>query len=351
MKTSMLFLFATIGSFLFNGCAKDEAFKKDIFILELGQAKGSGSTLSAPSGLFGVAVTSTSIWLSWKDNTSNESGFIVERKSNKNNYVSIGTLPANSTSYQDNSVASGVTYSYRVKAYTGNSSAYSNIITASTTTNITTGLVAYYSFNGNANDMSGNTNNGTVNTGVVLASDRFNNSNSAYNFQGGTITIPHQTYLAIPQSGQFSVSLWLNKTGTQNPAHIIGKRGSGAYVFNWQLAQHLNPGGGLAGGLSFTGVINSTYTGIGYEGVTNPVLQLNQWEHIVGTYNNGKWILYKNGVSITQITVSTYAPDTGTPPVEIGNCGGWGAYFGLIDDIRIYNRELSQNDVNYLFMN
>ena len=47
----------------------------------------------------------------------------------------------------------------------------------------TEGLVAYYPFNGNANDQSGNGNNGTV-TGATLTNDRFGNSNSAYQFDG-----------------------------------------------------------------------------------------------------------------------------------------------------------------------
>jgi len=49
--------------------------------------------------------------------------------------------------------------------------------------NLQDGLVAFYPFNGNANDESGNLNNGTVN-GATLTTDRFGNGNSAYNFNG-----------------------------------------------------------------------------------------------------------------------------------------------------------------------
>ncbi|TAF12105.1 MAG: hypothetical protein EAZ75_03925, partial [Flavobacteriia bacterium] len=53
------------------------------------------------------------------------------------------------------------------------------------------GLVAYWPFSGNANDQSGNGNNGTVN-GATLTTDRFGNSNSAYNFaENQQITIPN----------------------------------------------------------------------------------------------------------------------------------------------------------------
>ena len=45
------------------------------------------------------------------------------------------------------------------------------------------GLLAYYPFNGNANDESGNGNNGTVN-GAALAADRFGEAGKAYSFDG-----------------------------------------------------------------------------------------------------------------------------------------------------------------------
>ena len=68
------------------------------------------------------------------------------------------------------------------------------------------GLVAYYPFNGNANDESGNENDGTVN-GATLTLDRFGAPNSAYDFDGtGFIDCPDGTYF----SGDFTVSGWVN---------------------------------------------------------------------------------------------------------------------------------------------
>ena len=49
--------------------------------------------------------------------------------------------------------------------------------------NLDSGLVAHYPFNGNANDESGNGNDGTVN-GATLTTDRFGNANKAYSFDG-----------------------------------------------------------------------------------------------------------------------------------------------------------------------
>lgn len=215
--------------------------------------------------------------------------------------------------------------------------------------NLNSGLVAYYPFNGNALDSTTNSNNGVVGSSVSLSSDRFGKNNSAYNFSGGTIVVPHKTYLAIQPNGQFSISLWVNKTGNQNPVHVVGKRSSGAQSFNWQIGQHTTPAGLPGGGLQFSGVSGSTEIGIGYDGLNNTVIQMNKWEHIVGTYNNGKWSLYKNGNLIAQKTFTIFTADDGTPALQIGNSGGWGAFFGLIDDIRIYNRELNLSEVTNLY--
>ena len=58
----------------------------------------------------------------------------------------------------------------------------------------TDGLVAYYPFNGNANDESGNGNNGTID-GASLTVDRFSNTNSAFKFDGIDNSITTNTIL------------------------------------------------------------------------------------------------------------------------------------------------------------
>ena len=69
------------------------------------------------------------------------------------------------------------------------------------------GLVGYWPFNGNANDESGNGNNGTVN-GATLSQDRFGNSNSSYYLNGQTdyLSVPVTSNLLTPS--KISISLW-----------------------------------------------------------------------------------------------------------------------------------------------
>ena len=74
---------------------------------------------------------------------------------------------------------------------------------------LTTGLVAYYPFNGNADDATSNHNNGAV-YGATLTQDRFGNPNSAYYFNGtdNYIQVPFQTYLDRDQTQGYTVAFW-----------------------------------------------------------------------------------------------------------------------------------------------
>lgn len=69
------------------------------------------------------------------------------------------------------------------------------------------GLVAYYPFNGNANDESGNGKHALLISGANLTQDRFGNANSAYYFDGSNdfIQIPHPGYLVYG-----SINMWVN---------------------------------------------------------------------------------------------------------------------------------------------
>ena len=76
----------------------------------------------------------------------------------------------------------------------------------------TQGLVAYYPFNGNANDQSANGNNGTVN-GATLAMNRFGVPNQAYYFNGNAgITIPDSPSLEVNGSA-VTLAAWVNPMG------------------------------------------------------------------------------------------------------------------------------------------
>jgi len=96
------------------------------------------SSLGAPSDLSAQAASETEIQLTWSDNASNETGFMLERKTDVINYAEISTLAANTNNYLDTGLDSLTTYTYRVRAVDDSSTSdYSN--EASATTQNTTG--------------------------------------------------------------------------------------------------------------------------------------------------------------------------------------------------------------------
>lgn len=92
---------------------------------------------NAPSELSAEAISSTEVKLTWKDNSNNEDGFKIERKTEDGIYTVIATLPKNTTEYIDTEVEPGITYYYRVFAFNsaGNSD-YSNEVKVTTPLNI-----------------------------------------------------------------------------------------------------------------------------------------------------------------------------------------------------------------------
>jgi PKD repeat protein len=88
---------------------------------------------AAPTALSAVAVSSSQINLTWADNSSNESGFRVERSTDGINFTEIATVGVGVTSFSNTGLASSTAYSYRVRAYneSGNST-FAGPVSAST---------------------------------------------------------------------------------------------------------------------------------------------------------------------------------------------------------------------------
>ena len=87
----------------------------------------------APSELTASAISSSRIDLTWQDNSDNESGFRIERRTATGSYAQIATVGAGVTSYSSTSLSAGTMYYYRVRAYSAaGNSAYSNEASATT---------------------------------------------------------------------------------------------------------------------------------------------------------------------------------------------------------------------------
>ncbi len=98
---------------------------------------GTASAPAAPSNLTASAVSANQINLTWKSNSTNQTGFKIERSTDGVNYTVITTAAATATSYSDTTLSGGLTYFYRVRATnSGGDSTASNVASATTLSGI-----------------------------------------------------------------------------------------------------------------------------------------------------------------------------------------------------------------------
>lgn len=210
---------------------------------------------------------------------------------------------------------------------------------------IDSGLVVYYPFNGNANDGSGNGNNGTVN-GAILSIDRFGNLNTAYNFNGINNYIVKETpSFSFNYNSSFSVSAWVKLEILNGQRNFVWYGTVDAGNFVWTLDVY-------DGNLRFgaTRQQSDWY----FAQVPTTSLDTNVWYNFVGVYNNRDILLYMNGIQIASNYFGYTNTIQSTLPLSIGaaslSTSSYLNFFkGQLDDIRVYNRALNQTDINQLY--
>jgi hypothetical protein len=223
----------------------------------------------------------------------------------------------------------------------------------------TNGLVGWWPFNGNANDQSGNGNNGIV-TGANLTSDRNNLTNNSYSFScshwswgsgGDEIYIPYNSSFNstnITVSAWFYVSSW----GCSGQALEIANRFQ--YGYN-------NPNGQawlLEVGQSHTvramvlqAASNNNQTRLES---FSPQVNIGTWNNSTLTLNGAYLKQYLNGILVDSIPANGFTLNTlGNSGISIGMSdqanGHWNPFDGKVDDIGIWNRALSQQEITALY--
>jgi len=204
----------------------------------------------------------------------------------------------------------------------------------------TSGLVGWWPFNGNAMDESINTNDGIIN-GATLTTDRFGTPNSAYYFSSaGCATRIDATINTTSITTGLTISVWVLKTGAGCIAprflefYVLGD-GPGSAQWGWD-----NTGFGNIGSITSTSAIIATAW-------TKPLN--NVWTNLVYTNNGSFGKFYQDGVLFNTI------PSTGNPILS-GNAAfgrmnspAYDAFNGKLDDIAIWNRALSNCEVQQLY--
>ena len=229
------------------------------------------------------------------------------------------------------------------------------------------GLVAYYPFNGNANDESGNGNHGTVN-GAILTSDRNGDDNTAYDFQvldwdsgnngGDYIYIPHSSEFNFES---FTLSAWVYRksVGASNsPQHLTimrkfeeGYNNPNGESWNFDIAHGTDNGGSILIGRV---IEQSPSPATKFECASTNTIIEKEWTNVIMTYSDKTIKTFINGVESCSSTNNNITLNTlGTSGISIGMSvqanGNWGPFDGSIDDVGIWNRALTDQEIQNLY--
>jgi hypothetical protein len=211
--------------------------------------------------------------------------------------------------------------------------------------NLQSGLVGDWPMNGNAKDYTPYNDNGTV-TGATLTSDRKSRASSAYSFNGTSNYISNADASQLDITGAMSISAWVY-TATPNTGTVQGivcKDISGS-IGNCPYELTLTNTG-----VPYFSITNSSNTtgSISFNGYQ---MSANTWHHLVGTYDGTNMYIYEDGVrSIGGSTLSgPLAVTTGNLNIGLQKLVTNRYFGGSIDDVRIYQRALSQAEVTLLY--
>ena len=201
----------------------------------------------------------------------------------------------------------------------------------------TTGLVAAYGFEETsgtrATDSSGKGNNGTLSNATRTTQGKFGR---ALSFNGSNSLVTVADNASLDLTSGMTLSAWVYPTSqTANRTTVIMKERSG----------------GLAWSLSASSNVKrpNTTTRIGNKDVNvtgGSQLPINTWTHLAATFDGRTQILYVNGVRVAaRAPIGTL--NVSANPLRIGgNTVLANQYFkGLIDEVRVYNRALTQKEI------
>jgi len=199
----------------------------------------------------------------------------------------------------------------------------------------TSGLVGWWPFNGNATDESPNNNDGSVN-GATLTNDRNGNNNAAYSFNGSNNYISMLSMNSIPLGNNSrTISVWMNPSSLSN---------------QWTLTA-IGYGSPSTNNAFMFGLGNNIISAQGWAVDYSAPLTYNigQWLHAVCTYDGLNVKIYVDGVLIGTGTISTWNTlgtefYFGTRPSQ-----GNSFFHGNLDDIGIWNRVLTQQEITNLY--
>jgi len=215
------------------------------------------------------------------------------------------------------------------------------------------GLVGYWSFDGTGSiannqtaglrDGSGRENHGTASnanaTGMAFVPGRVNN---AVTFDGvdDHVEVPNSASLNITSA--ITIEAWVRTTiASTNFRPAIVSKGEGAYLFTIGEYVIAEP--------KATGFLRIAGTWHFLRGNTS--INDGSWHHVVMTYDGQRLMIYRNGISDAPPLSVAGNISVDTRALQIGSYATAGARFfnGLIDEVRIHNRALTEAEIRATF--
>ena len=198
----------------------------------------------------------------------------------------------------------------------------------------TSGLIAQYPLTGNAQEVTGNATDGTVN-GATLTADRAGRANKAYNFDGTNDSISlgdNDIYENFTVSGWFNLS---NGTTGKNAMYAAG-------TDNLKLTATDN--GTIT--MNVGGTNSYVATGAG-------AFATDKWVHVVGSWDGTNARIHVDGTKLVDSTTSAGSSALTDPTAANGSLGADlvandDFFKGQLGDLRIFNRALSDNEISTL---
>jgi hypothetical protein len=214
------------------------------------------------------------------------------------------------------------------------------------------GLVAYYPFSGNANDATSNGNDGTAH-GTSLVRDIFGNLASAYHFDGSQyIDAPNPAALLSGSALTVSAWVYLDRI-TAGTMQVVQKDSADLdslpNAFGMTILGTGNCSGDNCVSTSRFG-LTLNIGGAYYSGAWSAaVLEAGRWYHLAATYDNSKVVLWVNGSPDSVYALTGNFASNGDA-LNIGRLASRDSnYFqGTIDEVMIYNRALSGEEIDDL---
>ncbi|MFZ9982903.1 MAG: LamG-like jellyroll fold domain-containing protein, partial [Cyclobacteriaceae bacterium] len=208
----------------------------------------------------------------------------------------------------------------------------------------TSGLVGWWPFNGNANDESGNGNHGVVDT-AVPTTNRFNETQNGYQFNGIRGTVTFNSFPLDPAQDEYTIQFWYRIDDLSKFLQIFANSIPHNFI-----------------GLGFNGYHSA---GQDFMLVGNGNLWLNEgnwtipsgvsyatgkWSHFVMTKSGTTYKIFVDGVLGNTVTLGP-VPSTSIK-MGFGSFGGAPdseVLKGALDDVGLWNRALSQTEIQALF--